>query len=343
MRGTAAQLAENVKLLPPLLTSSVTSGETFATLPLPGSEHHLLGRDVNNNIAVLIAIDRNAPLGPLPPVRLENLAVSHAALCRISRPSDATTEGMFSVVRCLSADPSLRGLFLEVMASVARQFPVPPTTQKAADVLEQVIRIFRELSKPSERTVQGLWAELFILAGAIAPAVVALAWRNSAFDRTDFATEHQRLEVKSSSRATRSHRFGAEQLWLPSGVNGIVASLFCQRSSGGMSVGELWNAVRSRVSADPALLLRVDGIVSETLGDAWKESLMIRFDWRTARETLRFYDMNTIPAIGNRIPPEISEIHFRVDLSRVGHLSRSVLEAAGGLFVAALPILTSEG
>lgn len=310
-------------------------GEFFVAVPIPGAPSHMIGRDAGGLIAVLIAIDSSLPLGPLPPVRLENLAVTHAARCVVSRVGEAKTVGVFSVVRCLTSDPRLVDVFVGVMSSVALQFPTPPSVSEAGRVLDRVIRLFRDLCRPSDRTLQGLWAELFVIAQSTNPTVLATAWRSSVFDRSDFAAANQRMEVKSTSGPLRVHTFNADQLRLPAGATGAVASLICERSAGGVSVADMWNIVRQHVSGSPAMLLRVDGIVAETLGDAWKESLDVRYDWRSARDSLRFFWMASIPSVGTAVPPEVTDIKFRVDLTRIQPAAPEELVAHGGLLAAA--------
>lgn len=63
-------LAESIALP---VAASDAGGEVFATLPMPDVPCHFLGRDATGLLAVLISIDTSYPLGPLPPVRLENL------------------------------------------------------------------------------------------------------------------------------------------------------------------------------------------------------------------------------------------------------------------------------
>ena len=312
-----------------------TEGESFATLPIPDSSCHLVGRDVSGLVAVLISIDMGFPLGPFPPVRLENLAVSHAARCLVSRPGDQRDSGVFSVVRCLSSDPALIELFIDVMASVAQQFPQPPPAQLVVQAIDQVIRLFRDLGKPSDRTVQGLWAELFVIASAGDPLTVARAWRSAAYDVADFAVAHQKLEVKSTAGPIRSHAFSAEQLRVAAGTIGVVASLICQRSSGGVSLGELWSIVRDRVAPEPGLVLSVDGNVAATLGSAWKEALSARYDWHVAQESLRFFLMADVPSVGVHESPDVSEVRFRSNLTRCTPLDWAALRKMGSLLAAA--------
>ncbi len=340
MTVTGRQLVTLAESIGTPAAADGSDGEVFATLPIPGAPGHLLGRDAAGLIAVLIAIDTSFPLGPLPPVRLENLAVAHAARCIVSRPGEPAATGVFSVVRCLSNDLRLVELFIKVMASVSQQFVEPPSAQDAALVIDRVIRLFRDLGKPSERTVQGLWAELFVIANSTDPVSVAKAWRCSLFDRSDFATGGERLEVKSTAGPCRAHAFNADQLRTPTGTKGVVASILCQRSAGGVSIGELWSMIRRQVAAEPSLLLRVDGIVAETLGEAWKESLQLRYDWQTARDSIRFFSMASIPSVGPDLPPQISEVRFRVDLSGIDPLAATAMNQMGGLISAVVPTQT---
>jgi hypothetical protein len=221
------------------------------------------------------------------------------------------------------------------MASVARQFPGPVSAQQAAHVIDRVIRLFRDLGKPNERSVQGLWAELFVIATAADPLTVARSWRSATFDKADFATADQRLEVKSTGGSVRSHVFGAEQLRVPTGTVGVVASLFCQRSAGGVSVGELWSMARRLVAADSALQLALDGNVAATLGAGWKEAVLIRYDWHVARESLRYYMMADVPAVGVDPTPDVSDVTFRSSIGACRPLDARSMQKFGGLLAAA--------
>lgn len=46
-----------------------------------------------------------------------------------------------------------------------------------------------------------------------------------------------------------------------------------------------------------------------------------RCDDRLALSSFRFFDLAQVPAIRNGVPPEVSGVHFRSDLSRTVALS----------------------
>jgi hypothetical protein len=321
----------------PIPADGGADGESFATVAFPASPAHLIGKGADGRIAILLALDTGFPLGPIPSVRLENLEVIHAARCQIARSDGSCVPGTFSVVRCLADDPAIAELFIDVMASVTQQFVEPPPADTAARVMDRVIRLFRNLARPSPRVAQGLWAELFLIAESTDPAQVAATWRTTLYDRTDFASDNHRLEVKSTANANRVHKFSMDQLRVPTGTYGVVASLLCQRTAGGLSIRELWSTVRGLLAATPELVLRTDEIVTSTLGDVWKESLLLRYDWQTAKASIRFYAMESVPSVGHDLPPAISDVRFSVDLSDVQAIEWQTVKEHGGLMRAACP------
>lgn len=322
----------------PLPADGGTDGESFSTVAFPASPAHLIGKGADGRIAILLALDTGYPLGPIPSVRLENLEVIHAARCQMARSDGSCVPGTYSVVRCLADDPAIAELFIEVMASVAQQFVEPPPAETAATVIDRVIRLFRNLARPSPRVAQGLWAELFLIAESCDPPQVAAAWRATRYDRTDFASDNHRLEVKSTANANRVHKFSLDQLRVPEGTNGVVASVMCQRTAGGLSIRDLWSTVRGLLAATPELVLRADEIVTSTLGDVWKDSLLLRYDWQTAKASIRFYAMESIPSVGHDLPPAISDVRFCVDLSGVQAIEWQSVKEHGGLMLAACPM-----
>lgn len=336
MRAVARHLGELLRALP-LPAEGGADGESFSTVAFPASPEHLVGKGADGRIAILLALDTGFPLGPIPSVRLENLEVIHAARCQIARSDGSRVPGTFSVVRCLADDPAIAELFIDVMASVTQQFVKLPSADTAARVMDRVIRLFHNLAKPSPRVAQGLWAELFLIAESTDPIQVAAAWRTTMHDRTDFASDSHRLEVKSTANANRIHKFSMDQLRVPTGTNGVVASLLCQRTAGGLSIRELWSTVRGLLAATPELVLRTDEIVTSTLGDVWKESLLLRYDWQTAKASIRFYAMESIPSVGHDLPPAISDVRFSVDLSGVQTIEWQTVKEHGGLMRAACP------
>jgi hypothetical protein len=214
--------------------------------------------------------------------------------------------------------------------------PSTPARRQIIEAIDALVELFRRASNPPRKTVQGLWAELFVIERASDPSALLRCWHAAPEDRFDFAEDVQRLEVKTAAGGMRLHRFAQEQLRPAGNTRVMIVSVLMERSVGGPSISDLIDVIRRRV-ADPNLLIRLDAVVAETLGKEWRAALEDRFDRQLAEQSIRFLDARTIPSVPAELPPEVTEVHFRVDLTNHPLTYPDDLRRAGGLFIAALP------
>jgi hypothetical protein len=145
------------------------------------------------------------------------------------------------------------------------------------------------------------------------------------------------VEVKSAAGRIRSHHFSLDQVRPPPGTRVLVASLFVESAAGGTSVIELFEEIRADASGDTALLLHMDRVLRLSLGSAWRQGVEERFDRQLAAGSLRFFDARGVPAIDAPIPSEVSDIHFRADLTNLQPIDLAATAAERGMFEAILP------
>ena len=93
-----------------------------------------------------------------------------------------------------------------------------------------------------------------------------------------------------------------------------IALVLTERSGGGSSVADLVDVIRSR-TRDSDLLIRLDSIIAQAIGEDWRSLQQVRFDLQSAIESLRFFDAKAIPSVHVPLPPEVTDVHFRVDLT----------------------------
>jgi hypothetical protein len=74
--------------------------------------------------------------------------------------------------------------------------------------------------------------------------------------------------------------------------------------------------------------MKVQRVVAQSLGSPTNQLLAMRFDEALCRSSLQLFDLKTIPAIRNGIPPEVTGVRFRSNLSRTPVLSRNDYDAA---------------
>jgi hypothetical protein len=325
------ELAES--LSPP---EGTPGNRIFSTAHMPSCKHHRIGKDASGNIVVLVALDPARNAGALPPVFLEHLAVLHSVRCTVSEGQGSADSGLFTVVRCTSSDQGLRRHFITLVTSLVMTLPAVPSCDEAAATITRMIQLFRALAKPSTRSVQGLWGELFIISAAAEPSVLAAAWHVDPYEQFDFSAGASRLEVKSTKRGKRSHIFSLSQVRPPPGVQAVIASLRVEPSSGGTSLGELWHGVRGRLQNDAGLLVHVDRVVAISLGRAWRRGLEARFDSQTAINSLNFFLSSSVPSVSDLLPSEVSDVKFRADISAALPTTADELRNLGLFFAAAV-------
>lgn len=202
-------------------------------------------------------------------------------------------------------------------------------------MVEGLVELFQSLSLPQRKTVQGLWAELYLVKEAVDPASMVAGWHCSPTQRYDFASGIERIEVKSAAGRERKHHFALEQLTPPAGAIVLIASLCLERTSGGTSLRVLLQTIRYRLQSSPKVALRVELIVGETLGDALSEALDDTFDEQLAAASLAFYRASDVPRPSGTVPTEVTEVRFVASLENTDPIdSPPNSPGVGGLFSA---------
>ncbi len=308
----------------------------FSVLPIAGIPSCSVGKDTTGYPVLLVETVASGPRAAVAPIVLQNLSVLHNVDCRMQDPDGGTSTHRVSVIRCCGDDQLVREYFLRALTPILASLPARPAREQVVAAIATLIELFRRATQPPRKTVLGLWAELFVICSAPDPAPLLRCWHTAPEDRFDFAEDTQRIEVKASASRVRTHRFSHEQLRPPAGTAVVITSVLMARLAGGQSVNDLVDEIR-RLVADPDLLVQLDAVVADTLGSDWRSAQEERFDRQLAAETLRFLDARTIPSVPAGLPPEVTDVHFSVDLSTHPLTPPDELRQEGGLFVAAIP------
>lgn len=321
-------------LAPPETTGGAPA--RFSAIPIPDYEHHRLGKDPNGAPSLLVAAADSRVGGLLAPISLEHLAVQHDVACRITRPDGANEEGRFTVVRCTGGDHALQAYFLRVAAAIIALLGDRPSHAEISASIDRLVELFRSMNVAPRKSVQGLWAELLVMARIRNPAPLVAAWHTQLGDRYDFSSGSQRIEVKSATGRIRQHHFTLEQLLPVPGTQLLVASILVERAGAGTSIMDLVDEVRQRVSHQPHLLIHIDEIVVQTLGNSWRSAREERFDRQFGENSLAFFDPMTIPRVSADLPAGVSHVRFIANLSDILAVDTRKHRSEGGLFQSCL-------
>lgn len=308
-------------------------GEAFSAQAIEQSSHQI-GKDAEGRPAILIAASDVQGSDKPYPVALEHISVQYNVLCEITDGAGASRQGRFVVIRCESHEGDLIEYFLRTMEVHIPSLGSAPSCSQVADMVEKLIELFRALSQPSKRSIQGLWAELLIIAEASDPSLLLRSWHAAPDDRYDFSFERQCIEAKSTSGPVRVHHFSLEQLNPLAGTTALVVSLFVERSLDGLTVIDLMDRIRARIRGDVGLLTNLHQNVTLTLASDWRQAASLRFDQRLAKKSLRIYDVGNVPSVNWPVPLDVTEVKFKANLSRIPSCDISSLATEGGLFAA---------
>jgi hypothetical protein len=310
------------------------TGRSLSAAPVPDYENYKLAKDSSGSPCLLLR--QAAAATPTSPIRLQNLIVSYSVPCVVTHPDHEQEQGIFTIIKCSNVDPSLFPHFLKILSPIIVTLGPAPTAAAVRRAIAGLVDLFQALTTPARKSIQGLWAELFLIRHASNPREVARAWHQMPGETIDFISGRQRVEVKSSSTRKRVHHFSLLQLTPPAHARLLVASVFVEGIGGGVSLREITEEIRTLLAEEPPLLARFDAVFYATLGSSWQEAMEERFDAELALDSLRFFDSLQVPKIDGPIPVLVSDIRFASDLSGVPSMDTASMVEAGGLFAAAL-------
>lgn len=323
-------------LLGSIRSADPNDGEaSFAVRTVPGFPRHYVGRSSAGQPSLLLGSEA----GPFhTPVRLALLEARFGNLHRIRADDAEEREELLSVITCTSQDVQAQSYFIHVCETIVRIVGTAPTLTDVVRVVQSLIDLFRHLSRPASRSLNGLLGELMVIASSKGISATVKAWRSSDFDRFDFSEGDVRLDVKAAADRARAHYLSAEQCQPPPGTTGLLASIFIESSGGGQSLRELLQVIEKRLANRGELILKVQQAVAETLGETLPAALDARFDERLALSSLQFFDLATVPAIRENVPAKVSKIHFRSDISGIEPLDEETVGIFAPAAVAFLPL-----
>jgi hypothetical protein len=311
------------------------NGNDLAAVPIPSIDTHRIAKDANGSPCLLI---RQAPQSVRSaPIRLENLRVSFNVPCTVTSPGGNQEHDVFTIVRCVAANPALFPHFLRIISPIVVALGPTPTQAEVRRAISGLVELFQTLTAPGNKTIQGLWAELLLIRLSSNPAALASAWHRDPLEHFDFADGPQRIEVKSNSSRRREHYFSLDQLTPSGGSRIVICSVFAERAGGGVSLRKMADDIRGLLAGDATLVARFDAAFYSSLGSGWAEVMDESFDWELATGSIAFYSAESVPRPHNPKPQAIFEVRFRSDLSSATPLTAEQLTALGPIFIAALP------
>ena len=269
------------------------------------------GRDALGTATLLI---RTPNAGRTVPLKLAGIEARFSVPCHIAEPGgNARTESLTAVM-CLSHEPEVEGYFSKVIDLLVGVLSPAPTSSAVVSAINDLVDLFQKLKRPPRKPIVGLVGELLVIEAARDTATAISAWRMDNDERYDFASENLRVEAKASSTRKRVHYLSAEQAEPPPESVGLLASICIEQAGGGVSLAQLMDGIEVRL-ANHTDVIRLRGIVADTLGSDLPSALEWAFDHAAARASLAWFNLRAVPAVRGPAPAGMSAIRFMTDLS----------------------------
>jgi len=238
--------------------------------------------------------------------------------------NDIFEENTLHTLTCLSDVSEEKVAFIRLTEAFAKHF-----TDENPYILNELFtaltNLFSKTGCSSEQELQGLYAELYvILFFQKRDLDLVKYWQKSNNMAFDFSLSNsRRIEVKSTTRAERVHRFKHEQL-LSELYNIIIISLLLRKGDVGKSLFTLIEEVRSLFSHDYTTMLFIERAVKNIPESELRD---IKYDDEYTNEHLRFYTADKIPRFNEAQPDGVTHTEYDSDLSTSDHISFTSLKS----------------
>lgn len=306
--------------------------KVFNAAPIPDFPNFRIGIDFEGNPVLLLSVAKRIKNLSLKNFRLKYLQLEQNLECKIYENESYKIQTLTALTfRCI--DPNLQEYFLRISESLVKTIGQNPTQQEVVESMKKFIEVFKTLTESPTNTVNGLWAELFVIENAANPKILLNYWHNVPEEKFDFNAGAERIEVKSSSNFERKHIFSAEQLNPPHDSRVLIASVFLKQHNSGHNIQQLLESISEKLDSDIESIDKLTSIVFRTLGNSLEHSIAVKFDYEIAKQSLQFYDNSDIEKIEEvNIPTNVSEVKFKSDLSNIEPVNLLTLKDKRTLF-----------
>lgn len=311
-----------------------SDSQVFNAITIPNYPNFRIATDIEGNAVLLLSVTKRIKDFSLKNFRLKYLKLEQNLECKIYE-GDLVSFQTFTVITFRCSDRNLQEYFLSISESLVKTIGQNPSQHQVIDSLKKFVEVFKTLTDSPTKTINGLWAEVFLIENANNPKEMINYWHNLPEEKFDFNAGIERIEVKSSSSFERKHIFSAEQLNPPLDTQVLVASIFLKQHNSGYSIQQLIERISKKVNFDIESINKLNFLICRTLGSDLEHLIGIKFDYEIARQSLQFYRHQEIEKIEEvHIPNDVSEVKYKSDLTKIKPIELKKIQGKQILFCA---------
>jgi hypothetical protein len=307
------------KIFQELKKQSSDKGDSFNVASLPLITNHKIGISQIEQPMFFINCTDSANV-KLIDSNLEFISVQFNRKCQLKTNKNKIEEDVYTIISLKTDSVDLQEYFLEIVFLIIKKISEKPLLKDLKIEVDTLINLFSKFSKPSTKTIQGLWAELLVIEQSCNPDYLIRSWHSSMSDKFDFNDGSDKLEIKSTSKSRRIHNFSIEQLNPNENSSLIIASIFAVETGVGKNIFGLIDLIEKRIK-DKDLCFRINEIIAQTLGKDFEKSFDIFYDYQLAVDSIKYYYSEILPTINSVIiPTQITNVRFDCDLTDIPHV-----------------------
>lgn len=191
------------------------------------------------------------------------------------------------------------------------------TDRSIIELTNDLIEMYKINSSKDSLSEQGLWGELFtiIYLNKNLNINIGSYWHSDNFNKYDFSfNENTKLEVKTTKKEVREHRFSHEQVYTNYDV--IISSVQVRKDDNGLTVIDLYNEVSELFNSKYDLLIKIEKELKKLDMDN-----LDKYDFEYSNNNIKFYLNKNIPHFNNPEPSGVHNTEYTVIFENVNELS----------------------
>lgn len=308
-----------LNLLKKLNVSSAILPNGFISYSLDPRSIYRIALDHNYNPTILISEDEfDSSNSSKSNYKLDKLEIQFNVSCDIKDlESKEQSNQRFTIVKQVNGNSRMHEYFLRIIEGIILELQDNLSASKLNKEIEHLVRLFSSPKTSSEKTVLGLWGELVFILNSSSIKDSIDAWHVYKDNLYDFSFSKNNVEVKTTTRNTRSHEFNNSQLKSYKNLNVVVTSIMTEKSALGRSIMELWEDILERTK-EPESRIKLSRIISETISQDIESLNQKKYNYNMAISTIKDYDSRILPSINvEHIPKPISNVHITLNLDSI--------------------------
>lgn len=223
--------------------------------------------------------------------------------------------GVVHILRCLTDSEKEKELFLELATVLIANND--RSEESIMDTFNILRTFFSNKNDISDNELIGLYAELYTICKYHDALGIEKYWQSRDKMKFDFSiSEKTKLEIKATTKNSRTHHFRHEQL-MTEIYEIFILSYMLRYDDEGLSLYDIILQSKEYLASDPRKLLKVNQVLKNVSEDRLKN---LRFNQGFTEANMHFYKAEDIPKFNEVTPSGVANAEYDCVLDKVDYI-----------------------